>query len=488
MVSESAMDQLPVNLFVRGRKVVVTGGGMLAARKAEAALKAGANVLVIAPKLGPEFHALSEHACLRHKAGSAEPDDLDGALLVYGASEDEQADLHLCALANDLGILVNIYDKPEHCDFSTPAVLERPPLLVTISSAGAAPLLARMIRERLESLIPASYGRLAAFLGGVRDEVAAAIPDNDKRRHFIERMLDGPVADLVLADAEPMARDLLAKDLAALKTAEGDFDSVGEVYLVGAGPGDPDLLTFKALRLMQRADVIVYDRLIGSQVLDLVRRDAERVYVGKRRNQHELPQEDISRLLVTLARQGKRVLRLKGGDPFIFGRGGEEIELLANEGIPFQVVPGITAASGCASYAGIPLTHRDHAQSCVFVTGHAKNGRPDVDWSVLLQPNQTVAIYMGLAMLPELTREFIARGTDPDLPVAVVDNGTRQNQQVVTGSVATIADAVAASGIKGPALTFIGTVVALREKFAWFRPQEATAPTFTKQMGKGGNI
>ncbi|MBU2582037.1 MAG: siroheme synthase CysG [Alphaproteobacteria bacterium] len=482
------MQELPINLNLRGKKVVVSGGGIIAARRVEAALKAGANVLVVAPSLGPDFHSFADHACFRHRAGQPQPRDFEGALLAYGASDDDATDRLVYTLASELGVLVNVYDKPECCDFSTPAILDRSPLLVAVSSAGASPLLARMIKERLESLIPASYGQLAQFLGSIRDEVATRIADPRERRHFLERMLDSPIADLAMAGNETRARELLAEELAVIEAKDASAATLGEVYLVGAGPGDPDLLTFRAMRLMQRADVVVYDRLIGSQVLDLVRRDAERVYVGKRRNQHELPQEDISRLLVTLAKQGKRVLRLKGGDPFIFGRGGEEIEMLADEGIPFQVVPGVTAASGCASYAGIPLTHRDHAQVCIFVTGHAKNGRPDLDWPLLIQPNQTVAIYMGLAMLPGLTREFIDRGASLDTPVAVVDNGTRQNQQVITGTIATIAESVAAAGIKGPAITFIGSVVRLHEKFAWFRPHETTAQKFTTEMGKGGNI
>ena len=480
------MEQFPVNVYLKGKKVVVTGGGTVAARKAELALKTGAAVLVVAPELGPEFDFLLDHSRLSHRAGVAERSDFENAVIVYGASEDEEADRRVRSLARPCGALVNVPDKPELCDFSTPAVLDRSPLLVTVSSAGASPLLARMIKEHLESMIPASYGRLAAFLESIREAVGRRITDNRKRRHFLELVLEGAIADLVLAGNEPRARELLDEQLAAHKAGDDGKANIGAVYLVGAGPGDPDLLTFRAMRLMQRADVVVYDRLIGSRILDLVRRDAERVYVGKMKNQHALPQEDISRLLVSLAREGKRVLRLKGGDPFIFGRGGEEIEMLASEDIPFQVVPGVTAASGCASYAGIPLTHRDHAQSCVFVTGHAKNGKPDLDWAVLLQPKQTVAIYMGLAMLPELTQEFLARGAKLDTPVAVVDNGTRTNQKVVTGTIATIAEAVAASGIKGPAITFIGTVVTLRDKFAWFQPGDTAVPKFATEMSKGG--
>lgn len=473
------MEQLPINLYLKGRKVVVTGGGTVAARKSELALKTGAHVLVVCPQLGDEFHDLQTHPNLTHRAGVPEANDFIGAVVVYGASEDDEQDRRVRELARPLGALVNVPDRPEMCDFSTPAILDRSPLLVTISSGGASPLLVRLIKERLESTIPAAFGSLARFLGTIREHVAAHIPDNRKRRYFLERMLDGPVADLVLAGDEQRARTVLDADLASYERQPDSAASIGEVYLVGAGPGDPDLMTFRALRLLQRADVVLYDRLIAAPILDLVRRDAERIYVGKMKNQHALPQEEISKLLVTLAKQGKRVARLKGGDPFIFGRGGEEIEMLASEGIPFQVVPGVTAASGCATYAGIPLTHRDHAQSCLFVTGHAKDGRPDLDWATLLQPHQTVVIYMGLAMLTELTAEFLKRGAAPETPIAVVDNGTRPNQTVVTGTIATIAAEVASAGLKGPSMIFIGSVVTLRDKLAWYQPTAATPSPIT---------
>ncbi|KAB2916632.1 MAG: uroporphyrinogen-III C-methyltransferase [Hyphomicrobiaceae bacterium] len=463
------MEQLPISLDLKGKKVVVTGGGAAAARKTELALRAGARVLVVAQHLGEEFHELSHHPCLTFRAGSPAPEDFAGAVVAFAASTDHAEDALSRDMARANGALVNVPDRPELCDFSMPSIVDRSPLLIAISSAGTSPLLTRIIKERLESTIPAAYGTLARFLGSIREQVAERIRDNRSRRHFLEKIVDGPVADLVLAGDEARAWKQLEAEIDAHGRASG-VSPVGEVYLVGGGPGDPDLLTFRALRLLQRADVVVYDRLIGSPILDLVRRDAERIYVGKMKNKHELPQEEISRLLVKLAREGKRVLRLKGGDPFIFGRGGEEIEMLAGEGIPFQVVPGITAASGCASYAGIPLTHRDHAQSCVFVTGHAKNGRLDLDWASLLQPRQTVAVYMGLAMLPELTRDFIAHGADPNTPVAIVDSGTRPNQQVVTGTIGTIADLAAAAGLTGPSMIFIGTVVRLRDKLGWFKP------------------
>lgn len=478
------MEQLPVCLNLKDRKVVVTGGGTVAARKAELALRAGARVLVVADALSDEFVDLARQPRFTHRKGALEPRDLDGAVIAYAASENHAEEAEARRLACEAGVLLNVPDRPELCDFSMPSILDRSPLLVAISSAGASPLLGRLIKERLEALIPATYGNLTRFLGSIREGLQNRIPDNRKRRRFLETIVDSPVADLVLAGDEPRARHKLDAAVDAF-LADGSV-AMGEVYLVGGGPGDPDLLTFRALRLMQRADVVVYDRLIGSPILELVRRDAERIYVGKQRNEHTMQQEDISRLLVSLAKQGKRVLRLKGGDPFIFGRGGEEIEELADHGVPFQIVPGVTAAAGCASFAGIPLTHRDHAQACVFVTGHTKTGRLSLDFSALLQPQQTVVIYMGLAYLGDLMRDFLDHGADPAMPVAVVENGTRPNQKVVTGSIADIAIKVASEQVKGPALTIIGTVVTLRDKLAWFAPAAGNAASATARFAEVG--
>ena len=463
------MDQLPIALKLQGRKVVVGGGGSVAARKTDLALRAGAEVLVVAPALTSEFVSIERHPKFRHRAGVIEAADLTGAIIAFGCHENAEADARLHRLGHAAGALINVPDTPSLCDFNMPAILDRSPLIVTISSGGASPLLARLIKERLESTIPAAFGHLAAFLGHIRERVDARFTNLRERRHFFEKIVDGPAADMVLAGDIAGADARVDTELDAWFSTKGE-KPVGEVFLVGGGPGDPDLLTFRALRLIQRADVIVYDRLIGSPILDLVRRDAERIYVGKRKSEHEMPQEEISNLLVKLAREGRRVLRLKGGDPFIFGRGGEELETLVEAGIPFQVVPGVTAASGCASYAGIPLTHRDHAQVCIFVTGHAKDGKPDVDWALLLKPKQTVAIYMGLAALAELTAEFLDRGADPTLPVGIVENGTRLNQRVVTGTIADIAAKAREAGLKGPAIIIVGTVVGLHEKLAWFKP------------------
>ena len=340
-------------------------------------------------------------------------------------------------MAKSAGALVNVADRPGISDFIMPSIVDRSPLVIAISTGGASPILGRMLKARLETLIPAAYGRLADLMSGFRGRVAATIPDPTMRRRFWESVLEGPIAEAALAGNEERGRRTSRARDRALGSGTAPRRE-GEVYLVGAGPGDPDLVTFRALRLMQKADVVLYDRLTDDRVMNLVRREAERIYVGKRPDNHEVPQEEISALLVRLAKQGRRVLRLKGGDPFMFGRGGEEIETLAEHGVPFQVCPGVTAAIGASAYAGIPLTHRDHAQACVFVTGHGKDGRIDLDWPALLQPRQTVAIYMGLRNLEALTAEFIARGASPDLPAAIVDNATRPNQRVVVGTLGTL--------------------------------------------------
>ena len=465
------MDYLPIFLDIRGKKVVVDGGGTVAARRAERALAAGAMVHVFEPELSDEFHKLSENPNLTHFDRPAAANDIIGSTVVYGASEDGARDKLLHEAATAAGVLLNVADVSEYCDFITPSVVDRSPLVVAISSGGTAPVIARILRARIESLLPPAYGRMAQFMGQFRDRVLAQIKTTRLRRRFWERMIDGPAGDMFLVGNRRGAKEHI---LSALQGESGDDTSLsrGEVYLVGAGPGDPDLLTFRALRLMQRADVVLYDRLVGHDIIELLRRDAERIYVGKLPKQHTMAQEDISQLMVDLARQGKRVLRLKGGDPFIFGRGGEEIETLAENGISFQVVPGITAASGCSCYAGIPLTHRDHAQACVLVTAHGKEGVLGLDWDVLLRPSQTVAVYMGLRSLKDLSEQFVLRGADPNTPAAIIDNGTRPDQRVEVCTIATIHEIAKTAEMQGPALIIIGEVVRLRDKLRWFSEQE----------------
>lgn len=478
------MDYLPIFLDVRGGTVLVEGGGTAAARRIERALSAGANVLALDPDPEEEVQKLVEAAPEGFSFERRVPtrDDVAGARVVYGASEDEERDERLYTWSRECRVLCNIADVTDKCDFITPSIVDRSPVVVAISTGGSAPVIARTLRARIETMLSPAYGQLAAFVGGFRDRIAGAISGGRERRHFWERMIDGPVGDLFLSGDEAGAVARFEEDLEHAKT--GDQKPMGEVYVVGAGPGDPDLLTFKALRLMQRADVVLYDRLVNDEILSLVRRDAERIYVGKLPKEHTMEQEDISKLLARLALQGNRVLRLKGGDPFIFGRGGEEIEELAAQGIPFRVVPGITASAGCAAYAGIPLTHRDHAQSCLFITAHGKDGVLDLDWDVLIRPAQTVAVYMGLQNLEGLVAGFARRGVPMSTDVAVIENGTRPDQRVLTGTLGDIVGKVDSRKFKSPSMIIIGSVVQLRKRLA---PDDGAATETSHAMSIAAN-
>ncbi len=465
------MEHLPVFFQIKGRPVAVAGGGTVAARRAELALRAGARVRVFSESLSDDFRPIAVQDGFNHVARAIAPGDISGCALVFCATGDANADREIARLANAAKVPINVADAPDLCDFIMPSIVDRDPLVIAISTGGASPVFARMIRARLESVIPAAYGRLVALVGAHRERLASVMKDSAARRRFWERILEGRVADRFLSGHEGEARAELERALA--RAAEGEEgEPVGEVYLVGAGPGDPDLLTFRALRLMQRADIVLYDRLLPHGILNLVRREAEHIYVGKLPDDHILPQEAITARLVDLAKQGKRVLRLKGGDPFMFGRGGEEIEALAAAGIPVQVVPGVTAATGCSAYAGIPLTHRDHAQACVFVTGHSRKDGLSLGWTALIQPRQTVVIFMGLGKLGGLMSEFVAHGGDPNLPAAIIDNGTRPNQRVIIGTVKTLPELAAKADLHGPAIIILGTVVTLRDRLV---PESAAA-------------
>ena len=455
------MDFLPLFHKLQGRVVLVVGGGEVALRKARLLSDAGGQLRVVAPEVRDELTALAGEG--RVYLRGYESADLQGVALVVAATDDEPLNARISAEAQALGIPVNVVDAPALCSVIFPAIVDRSPLIVAVTSGGDAPVLARLIRAKIETWIPSTYGQLASLAKKFRERVKQLFPDVQQRRVFWEDVFQGQIAESVFAGKLGEGERLLEAKIAGAAPR-----ALGEVYLVGAGPGDPDLLTFRALRLMQQADVVLYDRLVAPAIIELCRRDAERIYVGKRRAEHAVPQEEINQLLVDLAKQGKRVLRLKGGDPFIFGRGGEEIEQLAAEGIPFQVVPGITAASGCAAYAGIPLTHRDHAQSVRFVTGHLKDGSTDLPWTDLVAPGQTLVFYMGLVGLPQICQALIDHGRAADTPAALVQQGTTQNQRVFTGTLANLPQLVAEHEVHAPTLVIVGEVVTLREKLAWF--------------------
>lgn len=460
----------PVFLTLQDQPVVLVGGGDVGLRKWRLLRRAGAQVRIISRELHPELAAAVAAGESKHLATDFDPAHLNGARLVVAATDDAQLNQSVAAAATAAGIPVNVVDDPQHSSFITPSIIDRAPVLIAISTAGDAPVLARRLREQFEALLPARFGALAQFMGRWREQVRARIAA-PQRRTIWEAFLDGAGAQQVLNGNEAQAQD-------ALNAIIDGQPASGEVYLVGAGPGDPDLLTLRALRLMQQADVVLYDALVHAEILELVRRDADRIFVGKRKSNHTLPQDEINLELVRLAQAGKRVLRLKGGDPFIFGRGGEEIETLAAHGVAFQVVPGITAASGCSAYAGIPLTHRDHAQSCVFVTGHPrKGGELELAWDTLARPGQTVVIYMGLGSLPDLCARLIEAGLPADWPAAVVEHGTSAQQRVVASDLARLPDEVQRAEISGPSLVIVGQVVKLREKLNWFQRAGRSSPS-----------
>lgn len=467
------MQYLPIAWRLQDRLALVVGGGDVALRKAKLLARAGARLRVVAPDILPALSTLvGEHGgeCLRETYAAAH---LEAVSLAVGATDDAHTNrqLHDDAVAN--GIPVNVVDNPPLCTFIFPAIIDRDPLLVSISSGGASPVLARWLRSRIESILPGRLGELAGLMGEFRGAVAGKLPSLGARRLFWESVMDSDISEQALAGRIDAAREKLA---ASIDAADAESLSRGEVFLVGAGPGDPDLLTFRALRLLQKSDVVLYDRLVSPQVLELARRDAELVYVGKARDKHALPQENINDLLVHYARQGKKVCRLKGGDPFIFGRGGEEIDKIADAGFSFQVVPGVTAAAGCAAYAGIPLTHRDYAQSVRFVTGHRKDGSVSLPWETLVTPGETLVFYMGLVSLPEISRNLVAQGMRADMPAALVSRGTTSDQEVIIGTIGGIAEQIAGREVHAPTLIIVGDVVSVYPRYTWFASEPKSLP------------
>jgi uroporphyrin-III C-methyltransferase/precorrin-2 dehydrogenase/sirohydrochlorin ferrochelatase len=456
------VDIFPISLKLQQQPCLIVGGGHIAYRKAVLLAKAGAALHVISPEIDDNLLEIVEQSGGQHtKAAYGSGLALRDYRLVIAATDDKavnQAVFEACEAEN---VLVNSVDDPPHCRFMVPAIIDRSPLVVSIATNGASPVLSRQIRTQLEASIPHGMGKLADFSGKWRAAVKAKIENPDERRIFWEDLYASPLKEQVFNGNAVEADHLIEQALIEWKQPKG------EVYLVGAGPGDPELLTLKALRLMQQADVVIYDRLVSAPIMELCRRDAEKIYVGKARSNHAVPQDGINALLVKYASEGKRVCRLKGGDPFIFGRGGEEIQELFAAGIAFQVVPGITAASGCSAYAGIPLTHRDYAQSVRFLTGHLKEGSPELPWNELVYQNQTLVLYMGLVGLEKICENLIAHGQRPDMPVALVSKGTTPEQKVVVGTLADIASKVAEHQIQAPTLTIIGDVVSLREQLQW---------------------
>ena len=452
------MQAFPLFMSLQGRRALVVGGTEAAARKVELLLSAGAQVTLIADTVVGEVAQLIDEGRISWAGRAFDDEDLAGVSLVVVASDDEALQARVSLAAQQRCLPVNVVDRPKLSSFIMPAIVDRAPITIAISTGGAAPALARRIRAEIERAMPAAIGRLARFAEVFRTQVRRTLDQAPVRRRFWDRVFEGRIGELALAGDEIGARRELIRLLDGART---EAPTVGMVHLVGAGPGDPDLLTMKAHRLLQRADVVVYDRLVSAEVLAMARRDAERLYVGKRRGNHSMSQDEINARLVALARAGKSVVRLKGGDPFVFGRGGEEIEALARAGIAVEVVPGVTAALGCAASAGIPLTHRDYAQACVFVTGHRKDGHLDLDWPMLARPRQTVVIYMGVEALPTIATQLVAHGLPASTPIALIENGTTDRERRVVGTLATIERQAMRARLDGPTLCVVGEVVGL---------------------------
>lgn len=466
------MDFLPLFHNLKCRRVMVIGGGEIALRKVRLVAEADAFITIVAKEYCADLIEMRDTnakkgihnlelitAPYEQKYIENNPE----AVLVIAATNDPELNREVSKHAQQAHMLSNVVDDPGYSTVIFPSIVDRSPIQIAISSGGDAPVLVRLIRTQLESLFPAGMSKLAALAGSFREKVKAKFSNGADRKAFWEEVFGGPIAEQAYSNNLEKAEELLKEKL---DTTE-EFKT-GEVYLIGGGPGDPDLLTFKAIRLMQQADIVLYDRLVSKPVLNLVRRDATRIYVGKTAGDHPVTQENINQKMVDYALEGNRVVRLKGGDPFIFGRGGEELETLAEQGIPFQVVPGITAASGCASYAGIPLTHRDHAQSVRFIAGHHRSGKLELNWQELVQPNQTLVFYMGLNGLETICQQLQQHGLDTETPIALIEKGTSDRQRVFTGNLKTLPKIVREAEAKAPTLIIVGTVVSLHKKLDWF--------------------
>ena len=458
------MTYFPVFFDLAKQPVLIVGAGEVALRKVALLERSGAAITLVAPQIHPELQARAAAGAISLNVREFVPQDLDGMRLVIVATSRRAINRWIAKLSDSRGIPVNVVDDREASRFIVPAIIDRDPVLVAVSTGGSSPVLARRLRERLETLLPIKIGEFARWLQTLRRPARRRLRDTDARRKFFEQLIDGPAAARFVAGDRQGARRVAHQLLA---TASGAPSAPGEVTLVGAGPGDPELLTLKALRALQDADLILHDRLVPQSILDLARRDAARISVGKAAGSVGSTQAQINSLLIEHAQQGKRVVRLKGGDPFIFGRGGEELEALAQARINFSVVPGVTAAAGCAAYAGIPLTHRDHAHSVTFVTAHTGNGR-EPDWRALATPGATAVFYMGLTRVQRIAARLMEHGAAPNLPAAIVAQGTLQNQRVVAATLATIGDASSRANMESPALLIVGEVVALHASLAWF--------------------
>jgi uroporphyrin-III C-methyltransferase/precorrin-2 dehydrogenase/sirohydrochlorin ferrochelatase len=476
------MDYLPIFVDVRDRLIVVVGGGVVALRKIEHLLKAHARVRVIAPELCADLTAFRDLGRIEHRPVPFSPPQLDGALLVIAATDEEPVNEAVAEAARQRGILVNVVDDGPRCGFIFPAIVDRSPLIVAVGTAGSSPTLARRVRTQIEALLPERLGQLALYASRWREAVRSALPELPSRLRFWEGFFNGPVAASLLGGDSRGADEVMQRTLGAAR--EGGAVLIGEVYLIGVGPGDPDLLTLRAQQLLQQADVLLHDRLVPEAILGRARRDALKINVGKAPGRHEHTQEYINQLLLEHARKGLRVARVKGGDPFIFGRGGEELAVLREAGIPVVVVPGITAALGAAASAGLPITHRGIAQAVTFVTATGTQAI-HLDWRALAQPQHTVVFYMGGAQAAYIARQLDAHGLPSTTPVALLERATWPDERVLKTTLAELAATATAAQLRSPTLLVVGEVAALAQVKGLIGEAATTAGLATDN-GTGG--
>ncbi|NTS78602.1 uroporphyrinogen-III C-methyltransferase [Catenovulum sp. SM1970] len=479
------MQQFPIFLNLDNFACAVVGGGDIAFRKVNLLIKSGAHVNIISPELCEELIDLKEKTgkITWHKKNYEQADIAD-MRLVIAATDDEALNETIYHYCEANKILVNAVDQPDCCRYTTPSIIDRAPITIAISSAGKAPVLARRLRAKLEVIIPKHLGELASYAGRLRNRIKQEFTTITRRRLFWERFFTSRLNDDFDALSEAQ-RDELTE---ALIQEEKNETKMGEVWLVGAGPGDADLLTIKAIQKMQLADVILHDRLVSKDILDLARKDADFISVAKQKGYHSKPQDNINELLIKYAKAGKKVCRLKGGDPFIFGRGGEELEALVEHQIPFQVVPAVTASIGCSSYAGIPLTHRDYAQGVSFVTGHCRDDdevAKGANWQALAQSGQTIVVYMGLTQSARISASLIEHGLSADTPVALIEKGSTSKQRVVTGKLSELRQTIDDNQVISPAIIIIGQVVELHDKLAWYQKVERQGSHFAELASDG---
>lgn len=471
------MDFFPVFLNLRGQSVFLAGAGTVAERKARLLLQAGARVRVMARELNPQFRAWLENGQIEHIARDYAAAQLHGARLVFAATDDEPLNRQIYRDAEQAGLLANVVDDPDYCRFISPAVIDRSPVQVAISTGGSSPVLARVLRGWIERLLPLGLGRVASAAGALRRTVKDTLPQRDRRGFWESLLQEKSIRSWSLQDGQQIERQMQSAldEHHSPRSSQADVAPLlpGKVFLVGGGPGRADLLTLRALHVLGQADVILHDQLVSDEVLDLARRDADRIDVGKRAGDHHHSQEQIHELMLAEALKGRTVVRLKGGDPFIFGRGGEELEFLRDHGISYEVVPGISAALACAAYSGIPLTHRDHSAAVTFVTGHGSAGKPAQAWQQIAGPGKTAAIYMGLKQASRIRTELLQCGISGDLPVALIAHGSREQQHVLHGSVQDLPQLAASVEPGAPTLLIIGQVAALGSTLSWFQQRPA---------------